>query len=37
VPASGADLYLVASLLGASLLSFCASHLIYVHDVRAAR
>jgi len=37
VPTSGADLYLVASLLGASLLSFCASHFIYVRDVRAAR
>jgi hypothetical protein len=36
VPAS-ADLYLVACLLGASLLSFCASHFIYVRDVRAAR
>jgi len=37
VPASGADLYLVATLLGASLLSFCVSHFIYVRDVRIAR
>ena len=37
VPASGADLYLVASLLGASFLSFCVSHFIYVRDVRIAR
>jgi len=37
VPASGADLYLVASLLGASLLSFCVSHFIYVRDVRIVR
>jgi hypothetical protein len=37
VPASGGDLYLVASLLGASFLSFCVSHFIYVRDVRAAR
>jgi hypothetical protein len=37
VPSGGADLYLVACLLGASLLSFCVSHFIYVRDVRAAR
>ena len=37
LPKGGADFYLVASLLGASLLSFCVSHFIYVRDVRAAR
>ena len=37
LPKGGADLYLVASLLGASLSSFCVSHFIYVRDVRAAR
>ena len=37
LPAVGADLYLVATLLGASLLSFCVSHFIYVRDVRIAR
>ena len=37
LPTGGADLYLVASLLGASLLSFCVSHFIYVRGVRAAR
>jgi hypothetical protein len=36
-PTNGADLYLVACLLGASLLSFCVSHFIYVRDVRAER
>ena len=37
VPEGGADRYLVASLLGASLLSFCVSHFLYVRDVRTAR
>jgi len=37
LPVADADLYLVATLLGASLLSFCASHFIYVRDVRIAR
>ena len=36
-PTRGADLYLVASLLGASFLSFCVSHFIYVRDVRMTR
>ena len=37
LPVADADLYLVATLLGASLLSFCVSHFIYVRDVRIAR
>jgi len=37
LPVADADLYLVAALLGASLLSFCVSHFIYVRDVRIAR
>jgi hypothetical protein len=37
LPVADADLYLVATLLGASLLSFCVSHFTYVRDVRIAR
>ena len=37
LPVADADLYLVVTLLGASLLSFCVSHFIYVRDVRIAR
>ena len=37
LPVADADLYLVATLLGASRLSFCVSHTIYVRDVRIAR
>jgi hypothetical protein len=37
LPVADADLYLVATLLGVSLLSFCVSHFIYVRDVRIAR
>jgi hypothetical protein len=34
---TGPDLYLRASLLGCALLSFAASHIIYIRDIRSER
>ena len=33
---SGPDFYLLASLIGSSLLSFCISHFLYVRAIRTA-